>query len=271
MDELTNDNYIISRTPLEIWCHIFQYLTKSQHIIALRLTSKICNEAAESVTNVDFLNHHDYQDINTIIDTFPRLNSLKIHSCQYVLFSRLPQLTHLSTMSLPNIHYLNIHLPKLTKLTSLSIMEDNRFTIHAIANILSSQLTSLTIHGTDTPIGVINQFTNLTYLDITHNLNASQLSLKNLNMLVFSRYGKINYTGMCVMKNTQGVYRGRLTNGLPDDYGVFKHHSTYEQYSGEYKNGLRHGRGIYISDRGVKSSGEWYYGSIVKSTQTLII
>lgn len=84
--------------------------------------------------------------------------------------------------------------------------------------------------------------------------------------------GKLIYTG-------KGTYYGKLyfvynktghfSNGKRHGEGLFSWPNK-DRYSGDWKNGHKHGTGTYIIDEvGLKLTGEWFEGNLLNGTWTM--
>ena len=56
------------------------------------------------------------------------------------------------------------------------------------------------------------------------------------------------------------TYTGEMKNGVRHGQGTYTYADGYK-YVGEFKDGLKNGRGAFISPDGEKRVGEWVYGN----------
>lgn len=63
----------------------------------------------------------------------------------------------------------------------------------------------------------------------------------------------------CGVRLQPGVFRyeGCFQNGRAHGQGAFELLATGESYSGQWRHGNKHGRGIYVYTNGTEYEGEW--------------
>jgi hypothetical protein len=157
------------------------------------------------------------------------------------------------------------YIGTLTNLTSLSVPGNN--ISHCLFLASHNSIKKLNMSDNiDINQNMINQFTNLTSLNI--GTNARHISLSNLTSLTTLKiYKSIStigpqYTGCTIIKSSNGkCYRGSAINCIPHGHG-YMIYSDKSSYRGEFKNGERDGEGIFTSARGVIQTGIWKNGNI---------
>jgi hypothetical protein len=78
--------------------------------------------------------------------------------------------------------------------------------------------------------------------------------------MVLERWSTLIMATISVFEADLGTYSGGQRNGE----GLFQYKNK-DRYSGEWKNGRKHGKGTYIIDASkVKLIGEWFEGEITK-------
>ena len=133
----------------------------------------------------------------------------------------------------------------------------------AVIEETSSELWYETLHGP----GKINFKNNITYEGTLKYGILDSPDQENPTILIFpdgTKYegtvknNRITGEGTYTFKNGD-TYKGKVTNGLRDGFGVFKSSNIY--YEGEWKNGLKHGKGKIIQGN-MELDGEWEKGII---------